>query len=776
MQSNSTSPSVPVVSDGSLSPGGLTGLATSSDSLLLTPDERQLFCSLTVGALKQIAEEKRNQSQEKKEELRQLVGIRYRVLIETADSIMEMEELIEKSQIKYEEIQTLLPKMSLTNLHIDTTTTPPSQLQLLLMLRSYALAPITIWTYLDGNDYESALTLYLTMKGMEQRLQSIPSWTNESEKDHTELKRLVDQAMQTHATATTTTSNTNNSTATTNAPSPSIAAALSSFFRQHASYYLEIPSIISWVASKRLQQRALRTKSYASTLAALAICSTSNESIGAYLVDQFLASKQKQIHDLLWSAEQSLNAFVGDASSSTSRRPQNPSPILEHCCTQVLIILQHTLLDVAMLFTSIRSDINTHVLDVNLSTTLMEEWQHANVSERIVGLQNHMATIMMTQTTMNKGTSRPSVTQASPSSSFTLPSAVLSSRVRNWLQTISSHVHRLLSTTLLPHLTRTKTKPCQKFARLRLQILKVANWENILSDTREEEDTPAVTTPEEEAEEKKMTEQENHTKIDIENQHATSPRSPSGVDDLRRKALKQRWHDACTLIFGRNTSGVTSVGTNVTAVGDSSMIDLFDLLFFEPFRAHTQLLLTRTFERCTLVTKVEEYLKRRGNGEEEMATTAEEVARQKAKRRKNLLLVGEEDDDDDNKSVDDVKRPSLDDDKKSSLDPTTPLELHGSREDEVQEIVRSFQRQLYQLASECGAMLEGEKRTKENSATSASLAAYASQQSQTQTQSQPRNFSNLQRYLDDELTPMLKKKYNQLVEKLIEQLKKKLTE
>ena len=44
-------------------------------SLTLSADERRLFCTHSVASLKQLAEDKRNASDDKKEELRQLVGL-----------------------------------------------------------------------------------------------------------------------------------------------------------------------------------------------------------------------------------------------------------------------------------------------------------------------------------------------------------------------------------------------------------------------------------------------------------------------------------------------------------------------------------------------------------------------------------------------------------------------------------------------------------------------------------------------------------------------------
>jgi len=43
-------------------------------SLTLSADDRRLFCTHSVASLKQLAEDKRNASDDKKEELRQLVG------------------------------------------------------------------------------------------------------------------------------------------------------------------------------------------------------------------------------------------------------------------------------------------------------------------------------------------------------------------------------------------------------------------------------------------------------------------------------------------------------------------------------------------------------------------------------------------------------------------------------------------------------------------------------------------------------------------------------
>lgn len=47
--------------------------------------------------LREIERTRRLQAEDKKEELRQLVGLRYRALIQTADSIVEMKQLVEST-------------------------------------------------------------------------------------------------------------------------------------------------------------------------------------------------------------------------------------------------------------------------------------------------------------------------------------------------------------------------------------------------------------------------------------------------------------------------------------------------------------------------------------------------------------------------------------------------------------------------------------------------------------------------------------------------------
>lgn len=67
--------SLPVTSTLHVSVASGVGAESSGGaSLTLNADERRLFCTHSVASLKQLAEDKRNASDDKKEELRQLVG------------------------------------------------------------------------------------------------------------------------------------------------------------------------------------------------------------------------------------------------------------------------------------------------------------------------------------------------------------------------------------------------------------------------------------------------------------------------------------------------------------------------------------------------------------------------------------------------------------------------------------------------------------------------------------------------------------------------------
>ena len=78
------------------------------------------YNSQTIDGLRKIAEQKLKAANEKKEDLRQYVGVRYRDLLRSADAILEMKELCKQA---FERISTLTE--TLNNITINDTHTRP---------------------------------------------------------------------------------------------------------------------------------------------------------------------------------------------------------------------------------------------------------------------------------------------------------------------------------------------------------------------------------------------------------------------------------------------------------------------------------------------------------------------------------------------------------------------------------------------------------------------------------------------------------------------------
>ncbi len=69
------------------------GLAIAPPSLVFTTEQRQLWNNHSVEQLHALELKLRTDCDEKREELRQLVGLKYRDLIQSADSIVHMKDI-----------------------------------------------------------------------------------------------------------------------------------------------------------------------------------------------------------------------------------------------------------------------------------------------------------------------------------------------------------------------------------------------------------------------------------------------------------------------------------------------------------------------------------------------------------------------------------------------------------------------------------------------------------------------------------------------------------
>ena len=725
-------------------------------------------------------------------------SIRYRVLIETADSIMNMHAIAGDTRTKLQELHDSLPQLS--NIGggqsapsaSSSSSSAPTQLQLLLLLRTYALAPTSIWTSLDAHDFEAALALLLRMRGVQAQIQAVEHWPADSASaaTHPELKRLIDAAMtsmqagsSSAATATTPASSSSScsTAATASSSSASLVSSLAEFFQHHASYHAELPNLIAHTAFARMSgQRALTSKSYADCIVALAVLmrGTTHEPqrqpqpnlLGLQLLDAFLDSKRKQMHDLVWSAERALTSF-----RSSSSAP-NPTPILVHVCQHLLLTLQYTLLDTAMIFASIHPSANPFAKLVTTSSTgtLQQTWKTCNVGERVKAFWTRIDAASASATTTDPNARAAQANAAA--ASVTIESTVLAERVSAWLRSMQSFLsdallHRLLPFLLPPATTAsnssgsskrgggrkgassTATAGCVSLQHLRDEILRTANFEHELSasregaraedaaeERRERERELDRTRTDQEALERQSAEQKDVVAADSASATASKHRaqekqkssdlassSPEGQARARRKRMMERWDEACTLLFGQQASTVLAGGSALTtsSLTPSSPqsfcapFSLFDFAFFAPLASFTHTLIDRAFERLTLLEKMEKFMRNK-KAQQEHSHLHHHKAKEDANKQggastkpKSKQPQMQEEKIEDEFDLSSLRKKKLAPASSGSHDGssyTTPIvpvtDLNGERESEVQEIVSIFRRQLQKLAKECRAILE----------------------------------------------------------------------
>ena len=769
------------------------------------------------------------------------------MLIETADSIMSMQSIVDETQSRLLQLHECLPHIALAQSDVSAAASgkPLTQMHLLLLLRSYALASTTVWNAVDAHDFEAALALLLRMRGVRAQLESVEFWPLDSAANHPELQRLLDTALAS-------VNGSGSAAASSGGNNSSIVPALGAFFRHHASYHAELPNLVAHTAFSRLvDHSSLASKSYADCLTTLALLlrpdspAPQGQRLGVQLLDVFLESKRKQLHALVFSAEHALTSFhkqhAATASSSTRTPPPNPIPILVHVCQQLLFTLQYTLLDVSLLFASIHPAANPHAKLVSSSTSLQQAWKQCNVAERVRAFWSRAEDVAGAGVAADPARAAQANSAAA---AVTIDSALLSQRVATWLHSMQSFLSDALINRLLPFLLPTSgsngrsrsrrnadaTGSCQSLQRLREEILRAANFELERSVARE------GARAEDEAEERReqlqqrarQSEQEERRLAalqkakfgngieggegghadDADEDHASTTLlskqrsmdrqkseeqslSPAEQARLRRKRVLERWDEACTLLFGQQSSGVLAGGvfTPAPAAASASSLafaapfSLFDFAFFAPLSAFTNTLVGRAFERLTLLDRMEKYLRPKAQLDAAAATDAATGASEE----KSLATVGKprgkpqlHKDESKEKVDDEFDLSSL---RKGAATtsatgahttaaPTT--DLNGNRESEVQEIVSIFCRQLHKLGKECRSILACSYVQPQPAATA--VAAATTARFGRESAPAPIVFPALARYLRDDLAPQLTRKYNQLVEKLVEQLKKKLTE
>mmetsp|Transcript_8087 Transcript_8087/g.13630 ORF Transcript_8087/g.13630 Transcript_8087/m.13630 type:complete len:175 (-) Transcript_8087:43-567(-) len=139
-----------------------------SEKELAADDAEDLFETSTVEEIRQIEKKTRSDIEGKKEELRQLVGARYRDLIESADSIMDMRRLSTSVVNCIETVQTDCSGLHSTLTQPDTVLAHKAKDQADLrktfttgcLVKFLADTPEQLWICLDNSRVLDAANRY----------------------------------------------------------------------------------------------------------------------------------------------------------------------------------------------------------------------------------------------------------------------------------------------------------------------------------------------------------------------------------------------------------------------------------------------------------------------------------------------------------------------------------------------------------------------------------------------------------------------------------------
>eukprot|EP01114_Cavostelium_apophysatum_P017714 TRINITY_DN5329_c0_g1_i1.p1 TRINITY_DN5329_c0_g1~~TRINITY_DN5329_c0_g1_i1.p1 ORF type:complete len:1044 (+),score=290.63 TRINITY_DN5329_c0_g1_i1:112-3243(+) len=153
------------------------------DSTLAEKEAAKLFHSMSVEEIRVKSFQTRKDIDEKKQELRKLVGTRYRDLIDSADSIIQMKNLsgqLFDRMSKTEQYCNLLMKKRRDQMmknpkekkHQQETETEARRRKYTLgkQIKFLVDTPEQIWSALEGNNYLRAATLYLSAENVYSKL------------------------------------------------------------------------------------------------------------------------------------------------------------------------------------------------------------------------------------------------------------------------------------------------------------------------------------------------------------------------------------------------------------------------------------------------------------------------------------------------------------------------------------------------------------------------------------------------------------------------------
>eukprot|EP01104_Vermistella_antarctica_P011393 TRINITY_DN3174_c0_g1_i3.p1 TRINITY_DN3174_c0_g1~~TRINITY_DN3174_c0_g1_i3.p1 ORF type:complete len:460 (+),score=106.87 TRINITY_DN3174_c0_g1_i3:171-1550(+) len=166
--------------NGSSKEGALEGLR-SHQKLAIENQVRNLFETNSVAQLRVIQETTGKDIEEKKQELRRLVGTRYRDLIDSADSILEMRDTTQEMLTRLHSVERHCHALrGVVRSQLSDPAAKERQLRrqkhtLAKQIRFLVDTPEHIWSALEQCNFFKATDLYLHADGVHHRLRSDPS-------------------------------------------------------------------------------------------------------------------------------------------------------------------------------------------------------------------------------------------------------------------------------------------------------------------------------------------------------------------------------------------------------------------------------------------------------------------------------------------------------------------------------------------------------------------------------------------------------------------------
>eukprot|EP00808_Paulinella_micropora_P011513 g50483.t1 len=265
------------------------------------------------------------QAEDKKEELRQLVGRRYRLLIDTADSIMHMKESSHQGIRNLTEISKVLTKLRHRPKEDEEDISLISEGQLQVQLKRQYEIPELLWQDLSSDSFLQACERLTEASNLQDRLKT----------------PVVDEAVKAKRS--------------TSAPSEKmdLQALYPLFLSQQRVLLQPFTARILQHARRRLYTPRLPVAVYSEALRAMA--KLQSEASNEQMLKTFLSVRSSWIEDGLSQAQQILK-MLPDAKNSTFSQNgasgPDPTPLLCTALGGVAYTLRATIFHAATLFAS----------------------------------------------------------------------------------------------------------------------------------------------------------------------------------------------------------------------------------------------------------------------------------------------------------------------------------------------------------------------------------------------------------------------------------------